>query len=311
MRQRDDQSLNFYLLRCLVALVEYAHVTRAADALDMSQPALSRAMGQLRRLTGDPILVKGESGLIPTAKAIQLRDLASGLLRGVDHLLGGALAFDPTVSTRSFRVLATDYVECTFLDPLTRRLRHEFPGISVSVALPVHPKLINPMLERGEVDFCMGMLPPALDDLRHRMVTTDRICCIASASHPAAGRLLDPAEFARLDHLVIRPVVMSFGAAVDESLAQRGLARNVCMVSPSYLTAAFLVQSSAMVALVPQALAHRFAQHFDIVTLDVDLDMGAFAVYLYWHERTHQHLEHMWFREQTMLLASSASHPGG
>jgi DNA-binding transcriptional LysR family regulator len=303
MRQRDDQSLNFYLLRCLVALVEHSHVTRAADSLDMSQPAMSRAMGQLRKLTGDPILVKGESGLIPTAKAQQLRDFAASLLRGVDHLLGDALAFDPVKTARSFRILATDYVECVFLNPMMNRLGHAFPHISASVAHPVNPKLINPMLERGEVDFCIGMLPPSLDSLRHRLLFNDRVSCVASKAHAAVGRRLSASEFAQLDHLVIKPTVLAFGEAVDDGLASRGLARNVRLVSPGYLSVPYVVESSSLVALVPQTLAQRFAARFDLAMLDVDLDMAGYAVYLYWHERTHHHQEHVWFRETALRMA--------
>lgn len=307
MRQRDDQSLNFYLLRCLVALVEHSHVTRAADSLDMSQPAMSRAMGQLRKLTGDPILVKAESGLIPTAKALQLHDFAANLLRGVDHLLGDALAFDPVKTARSFRILSTDYVECVFLNPMMNRIRDSFPNISAAVAHPVDLKLINPMLERGEVDFCMGMLPPSLDNLRHRVLFNDRITCVAAKSHPAVGRRLSASEFAQLDHMVIRPTVVRFGATVDDSLADRGLARNVRLISPGYLSVPYVVQSSSVVALVPQTLAQRFVGHFDVTTLDIDLDMEGYAVYLYWHERTHHHQEHVWFRDRALRMASTLS----
>ena len=73
-------------------------IRRAAEAISISQPAMSRAIGQLRTVTGDPILVKGGSGLIPTAKALQLRDFAERILEEMDELLGNAVAFDPRAS---------------------------------------------------------------------------------------------------------------------------------------------------------------------------------------------------------------------
>lgn len=306
MRQRDDQSLNFYLLRCLVALVEHSHVTRAADALDISQPAMSRAMSQLRKLTGDPILVKGHLGLVPTAKALQLRDFASQLLRGVDHLLGDALAFDPTITPRTFRIVTTDYVENVFLFPTMNLLGQSFPAISVAGVHPINPSLINPLLEQGEVDFCMGMLPTSLDNLRHRLLFRDGFACVAAKDHPAAGRTLSMEEFARLDHLVIRPTVRVFGEVVDDVLAQEGLTRQVRLTTPSYLSVPYALASSQLAALIPRTLVKDFCDRFGLATLTVDMLFPDYEVYLYWHERTHNHRDHIWFRDQ--VLKSAATH---
>ena len=104
-KRNDSGELNFYLLKCLVALIDHSHVSRAADALSISQPAMSRAMSQLRAVTADPILVKGGSGLIPTAKAIQLRDFADRILQEMDGLLGDAVAFDPQTAQYEFRMV--------------------------------------------------------------------------------------------------------------------------------------------------------------------------------------------------------------
>ncbi len=300
MRERDDKNLNFLLLRCLVSLVDHAQVTRAADALDMGQPAMSRALAQLRRLTGDPILVKGHTGLTPSAKAIELRDAAAHLLRGVDSLLGKAAAFDPTASRRTFRVVVTDYAECVFLDPLIQRLTDAFPGISVDLHHPLPLNVLPLALERGEADFCLGMLPLSLDSLRHRLVFRDEICCLVARSHTVVGEglSLSPAQLASLDHVLIRPTTRVFGEAVDEALSRVGLERNARMVTANYLSVPYIVESTHLAALVPLSLARRFAERFAVCIVDVDMDFPPYEVYLYWHERTHNHRDHRWFREQ-------------
>lgn len=300
MRQKDDLSLNFFLLRCLVALVDNSQVTRAADALDMSQPAMSRAMGQLRQLTGDPILVKAQVGLVPTAKALQLRDFAQRILYEMDQLLGQAIAFDPAQARRNFRVVATDYLECVFLDPLVTRLSQQFPGISVTACHPVDPRHLNQVLESGEADFCVGMLPPTLEDLRHRLIFRDRIACVAARDHAARKGALSPQAFAALDHIVIKPTVRAFGDDVDEALARMGLARNTRLTTPGYLSAPYLIESTSMVALMPESLASRFCERFSLARIDVPFDVPPYEVYLYWHERTHNHLDHIWFKEQVL-----------
>lgn len=305
MRQQNDLSLNFFLLKCLVALVDHSHVTRASEALAMSQPAMSRAMSQLRQITGDPILVKGETGLVPTAKAVQLREFASRILKEMDELLGHALAFAPQKSRRTFSIIATDYLECVFLDPVLGRLAQEFPAISAAVAHPVNPKHLNKLLESGEADFCVGMLPATLEDLRHRLLFRDRIACIGSRAHHGARAAMDPAEFAALDHVIVRPTVRMFGEAADEALADLGLARNQKLVTPSYLSVPYIVEASSMVALVPQTLAERFCRQFDLVSLPLPLTLAPYEVYVYWHERTQHHLDHVWFRTQLLRAAEA------
>ncbi|MDL9997301.1 LysR family transcriptional regulator [Variovorax sp. J22P240] len=293
--------LSFHLLKCLVALVCHSHISRAAEAISISQPAMSRAIGQLRTVTGDPILVKGGSGLIPTAKALQLRDFAERILEEMDELLGNAVAFDPRVTRYLFRMVATDYLECLFVDHLVQHLGTEYPGISISVRHPVHPSQFNKVLEAGDVDFCVGILPPSLRELRHRLLFRDRIVCIARAGHWAMGKTLTPAEFAGLEHVVIMPnTVNCFGESVDQALAAQGLQRQRRYVTPNYLTAPHLLEKSDMVALLPLSLASRFRDRFGLAELALPVVVPAFDVYISWHDRTHRHAAHIWFRDQVM-----------
>jgi DNA-binding transcriptional LysR family regulator len=300
MRQPNDLSLSFFLLKCLVALVEQSHVTRASDLLSMSQPAMSRAISQLRQLTGDPILVKGKGGLVPTAKALQLRDFAVRILSQMDQLLGHAITFDPDSVRRTFRVVATDYLECVFLDPVTTRLTQEYPSLGVSVQHPINPKDLLKVLESGEVDCCIGMLPSTLEELRHRLIFRDRIVCIAAHSHPAVGKPLTPKDFAALEHVVIRPTVNVFGAVVDEKLAESDLVRKQRVLTPNYLSVPFLIESTGLVALIPESLADKFDVHFKLARLSLPFEVPSYGVFLYWHERNHHFLDHIWFRNQLM-----------
>ena len=308
--RNDSGELNFYLLKCLVALVDHSHVSRAAEALSMSQPAMSRAMSQLRAVTADPILVKGGGGLIPTAKAIQLREFADRILGEMSELLGNAVAFDPQTTPYVFRMVATDYLECLFMDRLVQHLGGRFPGVAMSVRHPVHPSQFNKVLEAGEVDFAVGMLPTSLRELRHRLLFRDRIVCVARVGHWAAGRALAVTEFAALEHVVIMPnTVNCFGEVVDQALSTQGLQRNRRFVTPNYLTAPHLLERTDMVALLPLSLATRFRARFELAELQLPIEVPEFEVYISWHDRTHRHAAHVWFREQVMQ--SLAFNPHG
>jgi DNA-binding transcriptional LysR family regulator len=298
--RNDTGELNFYLLKCLVALVDHSHVSRAAESLSISQPAMSRAMSQLRLVTADPILVKGGGRLIPTAKAIQLREFADRILREMSDLLGSAMAFDPLIARHDFRMICTDYAECLVMGRIARHLGN-FPNVSLTVSHPVHPAEFNKVLEAGEIDFAIGNLPSSLRDLRHRLLLRDRIVCIARAGHPAAGRDLTPQEFADLQHVVIVPnTITRFGEVVDKALEAHGLQRNRRFRTPNYLTPPYLVQKTDMVAVLPDSLAAQFREHLALVDLRLPFQLPDFEIYLSWHDRTHRHAAHMWFREQVM-----------
>ncbi len=299
-KRNGSGELSFHLLKCLVALVDHSHVSRAADAVSISQPAMSRAMSQLRTVTGDPILVKGGSGLIPTAKAIQLREFADRILQEMDRLLGNAAAFNPLVVRHEFRMVVSDYVECVFMEGLLRQLG-AFPGIGVSARQPVHPSHFAKVLESGEVDFAIGALPSMLRDLRHRLLLRDRIVCAARAGHRAAAQPLGVEEFAALEHLVIMPnTVTCFGEAVDQALATRGLKRNRRYVTTSYLSAPHLLETSNMVALLPGLLLERLQGRMNLVEIRLPVEVPPVEIFLSWHDRTHRHAAHMWFRDQVM-----------
>lgn len=300
-KRNDNGELNFYLLKCLVSLVDHSHVSRAAEALSISQPAMSRAMSQLRAVTADPILVKGVGGLIPTAKAVQLREFADRILQEMSELLGNAVAFDPQTTRYVFRMVATDYLECLFMDRLVQHLGTHYPGIAMSVRHPVHPSEFNKVLEAGEVDFAVGILPASLRELRHRLLFRDRIVCVARAGHRAIGRALTTAEFAALDHVVIVPNTTNcFGESVDQALEAQGLQRNRRFVTPNYLTAPHLLENTDMVALLPMSLAARFRDRFGLAEVTMPLEVPPFDVYISWHDRTQRHAAHMWFRDQVM-----------
>jgi DNA-binding transcriptional LysR family regulator len=297
----DSGGLNFYLLKCLVALVDHSQVSRAAAALSISQPAMSRAMSQLRAITADPVLVKGGGGLIPSAKAIQLRDFAERILQEMDQLLSDAVAFDPKRTHHVFRMVASDYLECLFVDRLVRSFGADYPGIAMSLRHPIHPTEFNRCLESGEVDFCIGLLPPCLHELRYRPLFSDRIVCMARAGHWAVGRKLSPEEFAALEHVVIVPNTTNrFGEAVDEALEARGLRRNRRFVTPNYMTAPHVLAQSDMVALLPLSVATRLRDRFGLAEIAMPVDVPAFEVCISWHDRTHRHAAHMWFRDQVM-----------
>ena len=223
-----------------------------------------------------------------------------------------AAAFDPSRGCHAFQMIATDYLECLFADHLVQHMSSQFPGVSMSVRHPVHPTEFNKVLESGQVDFAVGILPFDLDELRHRLLFRDHIVCMARAGHRAVGRTLSPADFAALGHVAIMPnTINSFGDSVDEALGIHGPRRNRRFVTPNYMTALHLLECSDMVALLPHSLAARFRDRFSLAEIPLPVLVPEFEIAIAWHERTHRQPAHIWFRDQVVRSLRSEGHGAG
>jgi DNA-binding transcriptional LysR family regulator len=129
----------------------------------------------------------------------------------------------------------------------------------------------------------------------------DHVVCAARKGHQAVGRMLSVEEFASLEHLVIMPnTVNCFGESVDQALAARSYRRNRRFVTPNYLTAPYLLANSDMVALLPSLLLSRFRDHLGLAEVALPVQVPSLDIYLSWHDRTHRHAAHTWFREQVV-----------
>ena len=124
------------LLVYLDVLLRECNVTRAAEELGISQPAMSNSLRRLRDLFGDPILVRTSDGMTPTDRALELKPLVRNVLSAAEQVILPKTEFDPAGSSRIFRIMASDYTESTLLPVLLRQLRKEAPGIRLDIMTP-------------------------------------------------------------------------------------------------------------------------------------------------------------------------------
>lgn len=294
----SGKALDLGLLRCLDALVAESHVSRAAERLGMGQPAMSRVLGRLRELFGDPILIRGAAGMLPSPRAMELAVVARRILADVDLVLGESVRFEPALCSATFRIIATDYTHATFLPLLTRSVREEAPSVTLSIKHPVHPKALVLALEEGDIELAIGHLeePPA--SLRSVPLFVDRIVCLIRAGHPYLEGERSVEDFVALPHILVTPAGFGhFQSNVDHVLADTGLKRNVGMLSQHFLAAPYIVQSTDMVVLMPRRLAQHYIEGTGLTMIDPPLQVPTYRIFMYWHERSHRDPALKWLRE--------------
>jgi DNA-binding transcriptional LysR family regulator len=297
------RAMNLNLLLVLDALLEERHVSRAAQRLGLSQPAVSNALAQLRTLLGDPLLVRSGGGMIPTERARALAGPLHAAIAALEGALAPPEAFDPARAERTFTLAASDFVEFVLLPKLLARLAREAPGVRLQLRAWPHNR-IPPTLETGEVDLMMGFLGDVPPAHRSERLFGDEFVCIVRKDHPRVRRRLTLATYTALSHVLVTPESGAPGV-VDVELAKMGLSRTVGLRISHFLMVPTIVATTDFVAAVSRRVAEEAAKWLPLRVLDPPLPLPRGAVAQAWHERTHASAPHAWLRKVVAEIAAT------
>ncbi|MGW8400355.1 LysR family transcriptional regulator [Streptomyces lydicus] len=300
--------MDLNLLRALDALLQENSVTRAAERLGTSPAAASRTLARLRRAVGDPLLVRAGQELVPTPRALELREEVGALLRGCDNVLRPGAGFDAVHLRRTFTVQATDLILAGLAGTLTDRIHAEAPHVDV-VFLPEALEG-GPALRQGWVDVELGVLGPLDPEVRTQRLSRMTLVGIARSGHPLFDGRIDARRFAAADHIGISRHGKRLGP-IDDALAERGLRRRLAVVVPSHTGAMMLARNSDLVALtladwLPDTLSALGLRAFPLPLDLAPLDFG-----MAWHPRNSADPGHRWFRDHLAAAALAPSGTGG
>jgi DNA-binding transcriptional LysR family regulator len=300
--QSVHESVDPALLRVLVAMIEERQVTRAAARVGLTQPALSHALGRLRRQLGDPLFVRGEGGMVPTARARALEAPARRLIAELAAFGRDAALADPRQLERTLVLAVRDYGEVVLLPALMRRLAAAAPSVRVVTRSEVHS--LEDELATGRVDLAISVADTLGSRLRRRRLFGDRFVSLARRGHPALRRRLDVEAFAGLGHVLIAPRGEP-GGPVDDALAARGLRRVVAARVASFLAGPALVADTDLVITLPERMARYVAGWLPLETFETPVPLPAIVMYAAWHEAQQSDPVHRWLREQVVAVAKT------
>jgi DNA-binding transcriptional LysR family regulator len=300
------EHLDLNLLGALDALLGEGSVTGAARRLGLSSSAMSRTLTRLRSATGDPLLVRAGRGLVPTPRAVEIREQVHALASDVRAVLSPQSG-DIAIATleRTFTIRANDGFVELFAAPLVAALTAAAPRIRLRFA-PKPDKTADPLRE-GAIDLEIGVLGSFAPEIRAQSIFRDRFVGAARADHPLLTAPVTPERYAACRH-VAASRKGAFAGPVDDALADLGLVRETVVVVPGFPAALRIARQSDFVALVPRSCLGSTDPAMEGLSIfELPVRTPEIAVSAMWHPRMDADPGHRWLRDSVIALCRAAS----
>ena len=280
-------------------------MTRAAEELGISQPAMSNSLRRLRDLFGDPILVRTSDGMTPTDRALELQPLVRNVLSAAEQVILPKTEFDPAASSRIFRIMASDYTESTLLPVLLRQLRKEAPGIRLDIMTPSDVSFHD--VERGKVDLVINRFDSLPQSFHQVHLWDDSFSCVLSAENPVIKHWnLD--SYLTSKHVWVSKTGMGVGVGmtpndvqrlgwVDEALAKLDAKRDITLFTRHYQAALLLGEQDDLIVTIPTMTAMGMAKNPKVVILDPPFEIPRMRLKMVWSPLLQHDPGHKWLRQ--------------
>ena len=282
------------LLPIFVALMEERSVTRAAERMGMTQPALSNALSRLRLMLQDQLFVRERYGIQPTPIALELSPLIAEALAQLDDAVLGQQAFDPAQAERLFTIAPNGYVEFVLVPAVVARLEKVAPGIKLRLT-PYGNDLVETGVVSGTTALVLGRIVDPPDNLVVQHLMDEGLACAVRADHPDVGDAMTREQFEAMKHVNIVPPGR-MRAGLFQALAHQQLKRNVAISVTNFFAVAEMVAVTDYCAILPSLICRRLMHDPRLKILPAPVDLGSFPVEMAWHVRYRHDPAHRWLR---------------
>jgi DNA-binding transcriptional LysR family regulator len=305
--ERNLRSVDLNLLVVFDALITERNVTRAAARNGLSQPAVSKALNRLRYLFHDPLFVRRDRAMEPTARALELAGPIHGALADISRTLTLPTAFDPATVTATVKIATIDLYHTNLLSALVRHLRRHAPGVDLQVRANDCSRL-HERLAAGETDIAFAPLGTRTGEISAEPLWNDRLVMLVGRDNP----LTEPVSiesYAAAGHLVdaghVQVSVEGVGTSVvDAILAARGLRRRIVLVLPNSAGVPFVVAATDLIATLPSRIVKGLPAVPDIRVLTPPFPDVEVCPHMFWHRRTQNDPLQVWLRSVIREIAA-------
>lgn len=296
------RALDLNLLPVFDALMCEQHMSRAAERLAMSQPAVSNALKRLRQTFNDELFVRTAKGLTPTARAVLLHNsLQPALTMIQDSCL--EQRFDASTSTQCLQIAMNAASEYLVAPMLIGALRAVAPGIQLKI-YPDHLEDMLQLLKQGSLDFSLDYMAPNDTQFRSQQLSHESLTVICAKNHGVIQGQITLDQFENLPQVTIIPrlalaqgQVKRRGTPIEQLMGAEVPQRNLSMFVSSFVTIPDIVANSDLIAVVPERLVKQYHQRENLQLLPLPFSYPCAEIRLVWHKSRDNDAGHLWFRE--------------
>ena len=295
-------TVDLNLLVVLDAVLTEGNATRAAQKLGMTQSGVSHALNRLRERLGDPLVVRGAGGLVPTPRAEALREPIREALDAIDRAIAPT-AFDPAGARGEFVLAMPDYGGLLLLPGLLARVAREAPSVDIITLQPPHDAV--GALAAGTVDLLIGAAGLEGEGTYSQSLWEDGFVCVLRRGHPALAEPWTVDAYCALRHVLIAPRGVA-GGVVDALLEGMGRRRRVVARVPHFLVDVDVVAASDAIVTMPRSIAVEMADR-PVVLREPPFAIPGFTIAQFWHERRNADPAHRWLRRSVLGTSTTGT----
>jgi DNA-binding transcriptional LysR family regulator len=293
---RNYNDLDLHHLLVLDVLLREHSLTRAAQTLNVTQPALSKTLARLRRYFDDPLFVRVALKMEPTPKAMELQAPIADILERMRTLRTEHVPFDPKTSHRTFNFCVVDAGVIKLLPPLVKLLMEVAPNVRIRV-LQLDSEHLESWLVSGKVDFAMGSFPALTKAIRRQTLWNEGYVSVVRKNHPRLSREPTLEEFAREKHVLVSTIGTGHAHQIAERAIEAAVPdENIVCRVPMFIGAAVLAKHTDAVATLPLTIATVLSADLDLQIISPPVKLPKIEICQYWHERLHREPGTKWIR---------------
>lgn len=293
--------LDLNLLHVFDTIFREGSLTRAAQSLHLTQPAVSHSLARLREHFDDPLFVRQGNQMVATPLARRFAETVRPGLNQIESAVNQFHAFEPGHQRKVFNLALRDVLESTFLPPLMHYLA-DYPGIEIA-SQRIARRDMEAQLAAGKLDFAVDVLLPVSDQTAHERLHEDRLVVVARKGHALEKAGIDLEAYLAQRHILVSSRTEGPGIE-DFELSRLGVQRRLALRCQHYFAACRVAAESDLLVTMPQTYAAILQQHLPVTLLPVPADMPPIDVHLYWHRAYDREPALNWLREQLHRLSN-------
>lgn len=300
------KTIDLNLLVVFSAVMREGTVTRAAQRLGVTQPALSNALGRLRRALSDPLFVRRGRQLVPTPRAAALAPVVERSLGALEAALSPRKAFVPAEAAGTVRLALSEYWQFMLVPELLSMLSTEAPSLDLAIS-DLTPGVLNGALAVGKIDAAIFLSSDAQPDLHGERLVEDSYVAVVRRGHSLTSSRLSLEAYASCAQVRVTPVG-PWAERIGRALGAAGLSSAKVLETAHVQVAVEIVSRTDHLAVLPRHIALQARSRWPVKLLPLPVDAGGLALSLYWHARSDADPLHRWFRSRLSHLARVVYH---